>query len=118
MKIIVAGSRSFNNYNKLKKELNKFIEDFQLDREEITILSGGAKGADKLGEDYAILHKYKLIIIPAEWEIYGKSAGFIRNLEMAKIADACIVFWDGKSSGSQHMITLARKYKLLLRVIK
>jgi hypothetical protein len=50
--------------------------------------------------------------------MYGRIAGFVRNEEMAKIADACVVFWDGKSTGSADMIALAEKYKLQLRVVK
>ena len=53
----------------------------------------------------------------ADWVKYGKAAGPIRNEEMAKYADACIVFWDGKSPGAKSMIALAKKYELKLRVI-
>ena len=48
---------------------------------------------------------------------YWKLAGLHRNELMAKEADACIVFWDGKSTGTKNMIDLAKKYKLKLRVI-
>ena len=51
------------------------------------------------------------------WDIYGKSAGYKRNEEMAKVADSCVVFWDGKSSGTKHMIDLVKKFNLKLRVI-
>jgi hypothetical protein len=51
------------------------------------------------------------------WDIFGKSAGYKRNEEMAKVADACVIFWDGKSKGTKHMIDIAKKYKLKLRII-
>ena len=52
------------------------------------------------------------------WDIYGKKAGYMRNEEMAKVADALVVFWDGKSKGTKHMIDIGKKFKLKIRVIK
>jgi len=82
----------------------------------IEIVSGGAKGADQLGEQYAKENNYNLRIFPADWDKYGKKAGYIRNEEMAKYADACVCFWDGKSKGTKMMIELAKKYKLKTRL--
>ena len=42
--------------------------------------------------------------MPADWDKYGKSAGFIRNKEMVDIADAAIIFWDGDSKGTKDTI--------------
>lgn len=114
MRVIVAGSRGFNNYNLLEEKLNFFLQNY----DNITIISGGAKGADELGKIYAIANNYNLETYPAKWEQYGKRAGYIRNEEMAKVADACVVFWDGNSRGSKHMIDLAHKYELKVRVVK
>lgn len=41
---------------------------------------------------------------PANWDKFGKRAGFIRNSIMAKVGDFLIAFWDGESSGTKHMI--------------
>ena len=83
----------------------------------IEIVSGTANGADKLGEKYALETIFNLKKMPANWDLYGKSAGYVRNEEMAKYADACVCFWDGKSKGTKHMIDLARKYNLILKII-
>lgn len=99
MKYIVAGGRDFNNYHVLTKILDIFINP-----EEDVIISGGAQGADELGARYAAEYGVPLQIFPAYWDKYGKSAGFIRNAEMGEHADCAIVFWDGKSKGSKHMI--------------
>lgn len=115
-KVIIAGSRSFNDYPLLKSKVDEFFH--RLDRKDIEIVSGTARGADKLGERYAVEKGYKLTRFPAEWDKYGKSAGYRRNAEMAKYADACIVFWDGKSKGTLHMINLARKAGLILEVVR
>ena len=97
-KLIIAGSRSFNDYDKLKSEVMNFIVEID---EIPIIISGTAKGADKLGERFAEEYELEVDLYPANWNEYGKRAGPIRNEEMAKNATHCIVFWDGKSSGSK-----------------
>lgn len=116
MKIIIAGSRDFSNYELLRDRLDYLLKNAS-DEDEITIISGGARGADQLGERYAKEKGYKIIKKPANWNKHGKSAGYKRNEEMAKIADACVCFWDGESRGTKHMIDLSKKYKLKLNVI-
>lgn len=115
MKVIIAGSRSFSDYDLLKEKMDKILKN--QNKEEIEIISGTANGADKLGERYAKENNLKLKKFPADWSL-GKKAGYIRNEEMAKYADACVVLWDEMSKGSKHMIDLAEQYKLKLRVIK
>ena len=111
IRIIIAGSRTFNNYPLLKKTLDECIYNLETD-EEIQIVSGGARGADKLGERYAKERGYSLKIFPADWNRYGKRAGFLRNNEMAEYADCLAAFWDNQSRGTKHMIDLAVKHKL------
>lgn len=113
MNIIIAGSRTilnkyiinkaiFNGINKIKpnilKEFNKNI-----------IFSGHANGVDKEGESWAKSFGLPIKIFPAEWEKYGKKAGYIRNKQMIDDADALIAIWDGKSKGTKITIDLATK---------
>jgi len=114
MKVIVAGSRDFNDYHTLKEKLDMILKN----QKEVTIISGTAKGADKLGERYASEHHHKVEQYVPMWDIFGKKAGYMRNEEMAKHSDACVVFWDGKSRGTKHMIDISKKHKLKLRIIK
>jgi len=114
-KIIVAGTRTFNDYELLEANLINILKGKR--PSEVTIVSGGARGADSLGEKFARKYNCWLKIFPAEWDRYGKSAGYIRNADMAKFADACIVFWDGVSKGTKHMIDLADKHNLNLYVV-
>jgi hypothetical protein len=114
LKVIVAGSRGFNDYEFLKEKLDFLFQN----KGEITIVSGTARGADKLGERYAEERGYDVIEMPADWDRFKKSAGYIRNEEMAKIADASVIFWDETSKGAKHMIDLSHKYELKTRVIK
>ena len=113
MKVIIAGSRGFSNYEKLVEVCNYMLSQ----QTEVEIVSGGAKGADKLGEKYAKEKNYKLKVFPADWNTHGKAAGYIRNEEMAKYADALIAFWDGESKGTKHMIDLATKHNLKIKVV-
>lgn len=108
MKVIIAGGRDFADYAFLKEKADSILKNVK----SISIVSGGANGADSLGERYAQENEYELIRMPANWDKYGKRAGYLRNEDMAKIADACICFWDGKSRGTGHMIQLAKKYDL------
>lgn len=113
MKLIIAGGRDFSDYELLTREVSKLISGVP----DVEIVSGGARGADLLGEHYAIDKGIKVKRFPADWERYGKSAGFRRNAEMAQYADSCICFWDGKSKGTSHMINLAKQGGLSVVVI-
>lgn len=112
-RIIIAGSRIFNDYEYLNKQLTKFIKSHP-DRR-FTIVSGAARGADQLGERFAREKCILLKRFPAEWDKFGRSAGYIRNVQMLDYISKSdcegyvFAFWDGKSKGTQHMIKSARK---------
>lgn len=110
-KWIVAGSRTFQNYPLLCKELDKIRDQIG------EIVCGEARGADMLGNTYAYDNNIKVKGFPADWEHDGKAAGFIRNEKMAKYADKAIVFWDGKSVGSKDMIDKMEKLGKEVRVV-
>lgn len=116
-KVIIAGSRGFSNYKLLKEKCNEYLREKRKEYD-IIIISGGARGADFYGEKYAQEEGFSLEVFPANWNKFGKSAGFIRNEQMAEVADALIAFWDGKSNGTKHMIEIMEDKKLLVRVIK
>ena len=112
MKVIIAGGRNFNDYKLLRKFCDKVLSK----QTKIEIISGTAKGADKLGEKYANEKEFPITQFPANWNRYGKSAGYKRNMEMAEYADALIAFWDGKSKGTKHMIDIAKANNLKVRI--
>ena len=112
MKVIIAGGRYFNDYEKLCQYCDKVLQN----QFNIEIVSGGAKGADSLGEKYAKERNYGMKRFPAAWSEFGRSAGVIRNAEMASYADVLIAFWDGKSRGTRNMINLAEKKGLKIYV--
>lgn len=114
-KVVVAGGRKFNDYELLKYTLDHLL--CNKSQEDMIIVSGTASGADSLGERYGREMGFEIKQFPANWDEFGKSAGYIRNEEMAKYSDAVVVFWDGESKGSKHMIDLAKKHKKQVRVI-
>lgn len=73
------------------------------------VISGGAQGADTLGEKWAAYHSLPVTRVPARWDLHGKAAGPIRNREMAEYADACVCVWDGRSPGTRNMIEAATR---------
>lgn len=112
MKIVIAGGREFNNYELLREKCDEII-----DSNFAEIVSGGAKGADTLGETYAKERGYDVKLFPADWKTHGRKAGPIRNLQMAEYGDMLIAFWDGNSSGTRNMIENGKKLGLVVHVI-
>jgi hypothetical protein len=106
MKVIVAGSRDIVDYEIVKSAI--VSSGFQINE----IVSGGARGVDTLGERYAKENNILFVVFPANWDLYGKKAGYLRNAEMAKYANGLIAVWDGVSKGTGHMIDLAQKNNL------
>lgn len=115
-KVIIAGGRDFNNYDLLERKCDQILSN--KDPTELEIVSGTARGADKLGEVYAAYRNINIKRFPANWDLYKKAAGYIRNKDMAEYADALIAFWDRISKGTFNMIELAKKYELLVRVVR
>lgn len=111
MKTIVAGSRSITNIDTVMQA----IKDCPW---KITqIVSGTASGVDQLGELCAEQLGIYVKQFPADWGTYGNSAGYIRNREMAKYADAVIIVYDGKSKGTKHMWDIALQMQLPVFVV-
>lgn len=116
-RIIVAGSRQFTDKKLLYDKLDEIISSTN---DDIEIVHGNCRGADLLGEMYAIDHHLKVIAFPAYWKMYGKAAGPIRNNEMAKYASKAngilVAFPIGESNGTRNMINIANKYGLEVHV--
>ena len=115
LKVIVAGSRGFTDYNFVKERLNHFLSN---KLPNVEIVSGHARGVDTLGEIYAKEYNLNCKIFPADWNTHGKAAGPIRNQQMSTYADALIAFKTPESRGTLNMIKTATKDKLIVRVIE
>lgn len=102
-KLIVAGGRDFNDYETLSHVLFELSEN-EYASQAVSIVSGMAAGADRLGYRFAKENQVTVHEFPADWKRYPRSAGYIRNADMGLFADGLLAFWDGKSKGTAHMI--------------
>lgn len=125
LRVIIAGSRDFDNLSKLTTDVTDILSKIPVDGISKTrIISGTARGADQMGEQYARSTGCEISRFPADWDRLGKRAGYVRNAEMAQFAVAdgntgiLIAFWDGKSRGTKHMIGLAEKYGLETHIVR
>lgn len=109
MKLIIAGSRAlFPSVCDIEAAISEkagwpFPDE---------IVSGTARGVDQAGEAFAAYAHIPVKRFPADWDTFGKSAGFIRNGEMADYATHCLLFWDGTSRGTKHMKDIAERKNL------
>ncbi len=115
-KLLIVGSRSFTDFSLLCAQASDIVAPF-LDTHEVIVVSGGAKGADTLGEQFADTYGYNKEIYLAKWNDrtsptynsrkgYDPVAGYARNEVMRQElvkgdAYACLALWDGKSRGTQ-----------------
>lgn len=136
VRIIIAGGRDFNNYELMKESIDNTLTKLSIKNlstglgnypagflHGVEFISGTARGADVLGEVIVSERGWQVIRFPADWDTYGKSAGYIRNEQMAEYAmsedsyGVLLAFWDGQSKGTKHMIDLAKKHGLDIYVI-
>ena len=106
-KVGIIGSRSFVNTMDGYKIIKKIQDKMKFS----TIISGGARGADTIAKKYAREFGLKYIEFPADWNKYGKKAGFLRNVDIVRNSDLILAFWDGVSRGTLHSIRIADKLK-------
>jgi hypothetical protein len=120
-KVIIAGSRKFCDYPKLRTSCDSILQEWLSDpHADVMVVSGGAHGADNLGELYAEERGLEIDRHPADWKRHGRSAGVIRNIEMAECADMLIAFpKEGEPNrGTMNMVKEARKRGLRVRIIE
>jgi hypothetical protein len=113
MKIIIAGSRTFDDFALLEKTMDAITRKLK----KVIILSGTAAGADTLGENWAYSRWHTVMRYHPDWDKDGKVAGVIRNREMVKNADGLVAFWDGSSPGTKDVIAKAKKKGIRVKVV-
>lgn len=109
-KIAIVGSREYKNIDK--------VIDFVKNLPKDTILiSGGARGVDKIAENTARSIGIIYCTVPANWDIHGRyKAGFIRNSGIVDLCDELYAFWDEKSPGTKDSIDKAKKVGKLKKI--
>ncbi len=114
MKTIIAGSRDGVTYSDIKQAV------VDCGWEITEVIEGGARGADAYGKIWAKNNKVPCTSMPAEWDKYGKSAGYRRNQDMANVAEALVAIRVGgeASKGTTHMIKIAEAKGLRIYVLE
>ncbi len=102
MKVLVCGGRRFNDISLLNDTLNTFRSNISV------LISGNARGADQLGEQWAKTNGVEIDRYPAQWDIYGKSAGFRRNEQMLREGKPNVVIAFRGGTGTAHMVRTAK----------
>ena len=102
MKLIIAGSRTFTDYQFLSHVLSSHKHLVS------EVLHGGARGADRLGFRWAVRHHVRSRCFAADWARFGRSAGVRRNHQMAQAGDMLVAFHVNNSPGTAHMIACMR----------
>lgn len=116
-KLIVAGGRDYDDAEQLSNVLFA-MADVEFAEYQVSIVSGMARGADRLGYEFAYANEVTLYAFPADWDKYGKRAGYIRNQRMGDFADGLLAFWDGRSKGTGHMINYMQHLKKPVHIVR
>ena len=111
MKLAIIGSRGFDDYELVKSVLSDYVNKVTM------VVSGGAKGADSLGEKWANENNIQTLIFKPDWKKYGKKAGHLRNTDIIQNCDMCVAFWDGVSTGTNDSIKKAKKFGKEVKII-
>jgi len=105
MRVLIAGSRSIGSAAAVDRAL-AHAEGLGLDITEV--VSGGARGVDRLGEDWARRRGLPVRVYEPDWARLGKRAGYVRNAEMVRVSEAVVILYDGVSKGTAHTLRIAR----------
>ena len=111
--VIVAGSRNYIYKDFVYEKLDEILKEYK----HVVIVEGGARGVDYLAKQYAIDRSIPYKEFKANWSLFGRSAGVLRNQEMAKYSDVLIAFYNG-SRGTANMIKEAKKRNLKIHIVE
>lgn len=111
MKTIIAGSRDFTDAYEMVMGMATVPWTVT------EVVCGKARGADELGDEWASVFNIPVVYFEPDWNKFGRTAGFIRNKEMAEYADALVAFWNGISPGTRNMIDTAKRMGLKVHIV-
>lgn len=117
--MLVTGSRSWTDKERISAVLKEICTEFNVTPAEMVLVHGAAAGADSLAEVAALEMGMETEVHPADWEKFGRRAGYLRNAEMVEAgANVVLAFWDGSSKGTAMTMKLALNAGMDLRVLK
>lgn len=121
--LLVAGSRTFTDVDLMDRKLARILDRVGVECDNIVLVHGGARGADTIASNLAEKFGWEIVEFKADWDHYGKSAGYRRNRQMHEFLAqhknrGCVCFWDGESRGTAHNFELAKEFNTPLRVVR
>lgn len=118
MNLGIVGSRNFNNYLNFKNAILKILKIWNIEITDISkIISGGAKGADSMAEQFAKEYGISTIIFKPNWKQYGSAAGVMRNTDIVNCSDKIIAFPSKEGKGTQDTIKKARNKNIPIYIL-
>lgn len=108
MNITISGSRDFPDRERVFATLDAFKTEHPFDK----MFAGGARGVDRFAEEWALFHQVPCTVVPAQWAMFGKRAGYMRNIKMLEQSDALLAIFDTLTPGTKHAVTHAFKMSL------
>jgi len=105
LRVLVCGGRNYNDITTLNAVLDKVNTDLGI----AYIIEGGARGADRLAGSWAIRNEVGLEQYPANWNRYGKRAGYLRNVQMAEEGKPDMIITFPGGIGTQMMRDIGKK---------
>lgn len=116
--VAIIGSRSCPEGEPGLALLNEVMFPILAANPDIIVVSGGARGADRVAEQWAKSWRMPVLVMKAHWDLYGKQAGFIRNRKIIEAVDEVVAIWDGHSRGTAHSLQIAKSLNKPITVIK
>lgn len=111
LKILVTGSRDWTDFQKVQREIFRALYETKTPYTEAALIHGDCPtGADAIADRYGRETGMHVLPFPADWNRWGKSAGFVRNAEMVNLdPDICLAFIRNGSRGASMTANLAEK---------
>lgn len=109
-RLLVCGSRGITDKDWIFSQIESYWYEHLACYSDPIMIEGAARGVDLIAKAYAVENNWEVEEYPAEWDKYGRGAGYIRNDIMVKAADEVLILWDGESRGTKNDIDLCKKY--------
>ena len=110
-RLAIVGSRDFGDSGLVRRFVDRL-------RASTVVVSGGARGVDRVAVDAARLRDLGTEVFPADWDRFGRSAGIRRNADLVASVDGLVAFWDGSSPGTRDAIRRALDLGIWVRVYR
>lgn len=117
VRVLVTGSRNWEDRATIERVLTEIKARYGIIREDVVIVHGGARGADRMAGWIAQQLGMKVEVHPADWARHGKRAGYVRNQEMIDTKpDLVLGFMRQNSPGTRMCISLAQRAEIPVEV--